>query len=245
MEWTSRTELLLGNEGMARLRNARVLVVGLGGVGAYAAEQLCRAGVGAMTIVDGDRVEPTNKNRQLPALDSTLGQPKAETLASRFRDINPDLRLRMVNDFIREEDAETLLASGPYDYVVDAIDTLGPKTALLAACVRAGVPVVSSMGAGGRMDPSQVRAADISQTHDCAVARAVRCRLRRLGITRGFTAVFSPEPVPPAAISPCEGGGKKSVVGTISYIPPVFGCHCAAVVIRSLTTPSPTEVSPP
>lgn len=234
MEWLSRTELLLGRERLERLRRANVLVVGLGGVGAYAAEQLCRAGVGAMTLVDGDRVDVTNKNRQLPALDSTVGLPKAEVLAARFRDINPDIRLRVICDFVGEDDVESLLASGPYDYVVDAIDTLAPKVALLACCVRKRVPVVSSMGAGGKMDPSQVRVVDISRTTDCRLARVVRGRLRKQGIDRGIAAVFSPEPVEPQAIVAADSANKKSNVGTISYIPPLFGCFCASVVIRAL-----------
>ena len=224
----SRTELLLGRERLGCLLRSHVLVVGVGGVGAYAAELLCRAGVGALTVVDGDCVDVTNKNRQLPALDSAVGRPKVEVLAARFRDINPDMRLRAVCGFIREDDVESLLASGPFDYVVDAIDTIAPKVALLAACVRHGVPVVSSMGAGGKMDPSQVRVADISRTH------VVRSRLRKLGVLRGVSAVFSPEPVDPRAVVASEGENKKSTVGTISYIPPLFGCFCASVVIRAL-----------
>ena len=233
-EWLSRTELLLGRERLGCLLRSHVLVVGVGGVGAYAAELLCRAGVGALTVVDGDCVDVTNKNRQLPALDSAVGRPKVEVLAARFRDINPDMRLRTVCGFIREDDVESLLSSGPFDYVVDAIDTIAPKVALLAACVRHGVPVVSSMGAGGKMDPSQVRVADISRTHDCPLARVVRSRLRKLGVLRGVSAVFSPEPVDPRAVVASEGENKKSTVGTISYIPPLFGCFCASVVIRAL-----------
>ena len=245
MEWFDRTALLLGPSRLARLRRAHVLVVGLGGVGAYAAEQLCRAGIGEMTIVDGDRVDLTNKNRQLPALDSTIGLPKAEVLAARFRDINPGIRLHVVNEYLRDDAIPRLLALAPYDYLVDAIDTLAPKVALVSGALRLGIPVVSAMGAGGRLDPSLVQVADVSRSHDCRLARAFRSRLHRLGIRRGVTVVFSPEPVDPAAILPCDDPNKKSNVGTISYMPPLFGCHCAAVVIRALAgSPAPSADEP-
>lgn len=148
INWLSRTELLLGVERLEKLRNAHVLVAGLGGVGAYAAEQLCRAGIGEMTIVDGDVVEMTNKNRQLPALDSTVGLPKAELMAARFRDINPEIKLHVINDFIRDEGMIDLLRAAAYDYVIDAIDTLAPKIFLIYHSLQLGLPVVSSMGAG-------------------------------------------------------------------------------------------------
>lgn len=238
MRWIERTDLLLGTERLDKLRNANVLVVGLGGVGAYAAEMLCRAGVGNLTIVDGDIVEETNRNRQLPALVSTQGKPKAEVLEQRFRDINPDVRLLVINDFLRDEKTIELLENNKFDYVVDCIDTLSPKVFLIYHAVSRGLKVVTSMGAGGKLDPAQVRIADISKSHDCKLARVVRKRLHRLGIRKGITAVFSPEEVPDGAIRLEQSQNKNSTVGTISYMPAVFGCFVASVVIRDLIAAS-------
>ncbi len=244
MEWLSRTELLLGKERLERLLRAHVLVAGLGGVGAYAAEQLCRAGIGEMTIIDGDRVEVTNKNRQLPAIDSNIGLPKAEVMAARFREINPDIRLHVINDFIRDDRMVEVLEMARYDYVVDAIDTLAPKIFLIYHCLQKGLKVVSSMGAGGKMDPMQIRIADISKSYNCTLARMLRKRLHKLGVYKGVKVVFSPEEVDPEAVVLSESENKKSNVGTISYMPPLFGCYCASVVIRDLAgerEPEPAE----
>ena len=235
MNWLERTELLLGEEKLHKLKNANVLVVGLGGVGAYTAEQLCRAGIGKMTIVDGDVVDPTNRNRQLPALESTTGKPKAEILAKRFLDINSDIELTVVNEFIRDERTNELLEAQNYDYVVDAIDTLAPKVFLIYGAVQHGLKVVSSMGAGGKMDPSNVQVSDISKSFNCKLARMLRKRLSKLGIKKGVKVVFSPEKISEKAVRLEEGQNKKSTVGTISYMPPVFGCFIASVVIRDLT----------
>lgn len=235
MSWLERTELLLGEDKLAKLKNAHVLVVGLGGVGAYGAEQLCRAGIGKMTIVDGDVVEESNRNRQLPALLSTKGLPKAEVLAARFRDINPGIELTVINDFIRDEKTIGLLSSQPFDYVVDAIDTLSPKVFLVYHAQQLGLKVVSSMGAGGKMDPSKIQLADISKSHTCGLARMLRKRLSRLGIKKGVKVVFSPEEISEHAIRLEESQNKKSTVGTISYMPPLFGCFIASAVIRDLT----------
>ena len=152
--WTERTRLLLGDEKLGRLRSAHVLVVGLGGVGAYAAEMIVRAGAGRLTIADADRVAETNINRQLVALHSTVGRPKAEVLAERLRDINPDLQLTVIEKYIRDEETDRLLDAAPYDYAVDAIDTLSPKLALIKGCLDRGIPLVSSMGAGAKTDPT-------------------------------------------------------------------------------------------
>lgn len=233
-EWLSRTELLLGTDGLERLRRAHVLIAGLGGVGAYAAEQLCRAGIGEMTLIDGDVVELTNKNRQLPALDSTIGLPKAEIIADRFRDINPSLRLHVINDFIRDEGMIAVLEKAPYDYIVDAIDTLAPKIFLIYHSIQKGLPIVSSMGSGGKLDPSKIEIADISKSYNCNLARMLRKRLHKLGIYQGVKVVFSSEPTNPEAVILAESRNKKSNVGTISYMPPVFGCLMASVVIRDL-----------
>ena len=230
-EWMQRTELLLGSDRIERLRNARVLVVGLGG--AYAAEAIARAGVGTMTIADADAVSESNINRQLPALHSTVGEPKAEVMARRLLDINPGLRLTVAQRYIRDEETETLLDEG-FDYVVDAIDTLSPKAGLIRSCLERDIPVVSSMGAGAKTDPTRVRIEDIARSHHCPLAHMLRKRLHKMGIRTGFYVVFSDEPVREGSMMLCEETNKKSNVGTISYMPAVFGCHCASVVIRGL-----------
>lgn len=232
--WLERTELLLGEEKLARLRSANVLVVGVGGVGAYAAEMIVRAGVGRMTIADADKVSETNINRQLVALHSTVGREKCEVLAERLRDINPDIELKMVNRFIKDSETDTLLDSEKFDYVVDAIDTLSPKLALIKGALERGIPLVSSMGAGAKTDPTLMEIKDIAKTHHCPLAHMLRKRLHKIGIKRGFRAVFSPEPVREGAMILCEEQNKKSNVGTISYIPALFGIGCASVVIRDL-----------
>ncbi|WP_346863687.1 tRNA threonylcarbamoyladenosine dehydratase [uncultured Draconibacterium sp.] len=234
MNWLDRTELLLGAEKLERLKSAKVLVVGLGGVGAYAAEQLCRAGIGNMTIVDGDVVEETNRNRQLPALISTTGKSKAEILAERFKDINPEIELTAINDYIRDEKTLNLLKSKPFDYVVDAIDTLSPKVFLIHHAIDLGLPIISSMGAGGKMDPSKITIADISKSYNCKLAKMLRKRLSRLGIKKGVKVVFSAELINENAVRLEEAQNKKSTVGTISYMPPAFGCFLASQVITDL-----------
>ena len=236
MDWLNRTELLFGKEKLEKLKQANVLVVGLGGVGAYAAEQLCRAGIGKMTIVDGDVVDITNRNRQLPALISNTGKPKAEILAARFRDINSEIEITVVNDFISDGKTVELLKSQPYDYVVDAIDTLSPKVFLIYHAVQLGLPVVSSMGAGGKINPEKVQIADISKSHQCTLARVIRKRLSKIGVNKGVKVVFSSEETDKNAVRAEDGIYKKSVVGTISYMPPIFGCFISSVVIRDLVS---------
>lgn len=234
MNWLERTELLLGAEKLEKLKNSHVLVVGLGGVGAYAAEQICRAGVGEMTIVDGDLIHLTNINRQLPAINSSLGHPKAEYMGQRLMDINPELKLHIIQEYIRDERMKEIV-SQPYDYVVDAIDTLSPKIFLIHDTIKFGNRIVSSMGAGGKVNPSLIQVADVSESHICPLARILRKRLRRLGIHSGFKVVFSPEEIPENSTRPCVGEpNKKTTVGTISYMPPIFGCFIASVVIRDL-----------
>lgn len=235
-DWTTRTALLLGTEGMRRLAASHVLVVGLGGVGAYAAEEIARAGVGRMTLVDADVVSLSNLNRQLPALHSTLGKPKAEVMAARLRDINPDLEIEVRNCFVRDEETEVLLDAAHYDFVVDAIDTLSPKTFLIYHALQRHLPIISSMGAGAKMDPSRIRIADISKTTDCALARAVRKRLKGMGISSGLPVVFSTEPANPQAILEVEDEAcKRTTTGTVSYMPALFGCYLASYVIRHLS----------
>lgn len=232
--WLERTELLIGAEGIKKLENSHVLVVGLGGVGAYAAEQICRAGIGTMTIVDGDVVEETNRNRQLPALKSNEGKQKAEILAERFGDINPNLKLNVNNQYLEEDEISKLLVTNKYDYVVDAIDTLTPKIHLIVQTLKAGYPLVSSMGAGGKFDPKLVSVSDISKSYNCKLARILRKRLHRLGITKGFQVVFSSELIDIEKVIAVQGKNKASTVGTISYMPPIFGCFCASVVLRGI-----------
>ena len=232
--WLERTELLLGDEKLAILKNANVLVVGVGGVGAYAAEMIVRSGVGRMTIADADKVSETNINRQLVALHSTIGREKCDILANRLKDINPELQLTVVNRFIKDDETDALLDSDKFDYVVDAIDTLSPKLALIKGALDRGIRIVSSMGAGAKTDPTLMEIKDIAKTHHCPLAHMLRKRLHKIGIKRGFWAVFSPEPVREGAMILCEEQNKKSNVGTISYIPALFGIGCASVVIRDL-----------
>lgn len=234
MKWYKRTELLVGSTGIEKLQNAHVLVVGLGGVGAYAAETICRAGVGRMTIVDGDSVEMTNRNRQLPALVSNEGKPKAEVMGARFRDINPEIELEIINEYLKDERMKEVLDAHPYDYVIDCIDTLSPKVYLLQQAKERKLPVVSSMGAGGKLDPTQIQVADISKSYNCALAKMIRKRLRKLNINKGIKVVFSPEDVDKTKLIIEESQNKKSTVGTISYMPPAFGCFIGSVVIRDL-----------
>jgi tRNA threonylcarbamoyladenosine dehydratase len=234
-EWLERTALILGEVKLERLRSSHVLVVGLGGVGAYAAEMICRSGVGRMTIVDGDLVTVTNRNRQLPALQSTEGLPKAEVMGQRLKDINPMLELTVIGEYIRDKSMEDILETG-FDYVVDAIDTLSPKIYLIYQSLKRQYPVVSSMGAGGKFDPASIRISDISRTTDCPLARILRKRIHRLGIREGFTAVYSPETIDRNSIIPVSGErNKASIVGTISYMPAAFGIACASVVIRDIS----------
>jgi tRNA A37 threonylcarbamoyladenosine dehydratase len=233
-DWLSRTEMIIGNDGLNRLKSARVLIVGLGGVGAYAAEMICRAGIGSMTIVDGDKINSSNRNRQLLALTSTQGKAKTELMGARLLDINPGLHLTVVNEFIKDERMIEILDAG-FDYVVDAIDTLSPKIFLIFHSLQKKYRLVSSMGAGGKFDPLKIAVSDISATTDCNLARILRKRLHRLGIREGFTAVYSPETIDKSKVLPSPGEqNKASVVGTVSYMPAAFGIVCGSVVIRDL-----------
>ena len=234
-DWKQRTRLLLGEEKMERLQQAHVLVVGLGGVGAYAAEMICRAGVGRMTIVDADTVQPTNINRQLPALHSTMGREKAEVLAARFKDINPDIQLTVLPVFLKDDNIPELLDAARYDFIVDAIDTLAPKCYLIAEALKRHIKIVSSMGAGAKSDITQIRFADIWDTYHCGLSKAVRKRLQKLGIKRKLPVVFSTEQADPKAVLLTEDEqNKKSTCGTVSYMPAVFGCYLAEYVIKRL-----------
>ncbi len=232
--WKERTELLVGAEGLARLFESSVAVIGLGGVGAYAAEMLCRAGVGHLILLDSDVVSESNKNRQLIALDSTIGKPKSAVLAERLKDINPDVRLTLINCYLEEGGIPQLLGEHKVDFLVDAIDTLAPKIALIRYCVESGIPHVSSMGAGAKFDATAVRLADLSKSYNCPLAYILRKKLRKVGISKGFKVVFSEELPRREAIVAVEERNKKSNVGTISYLPAVFGCVCAQAAVEHL-----------
>ena len=232
--WQQRTELLLGTDKTERLRRAHVLVVGLGGVGAYAAEMICRAGVGRMTI-DADTVQPSNINRQLPATHSVLGRLKAEVLAERFRDINPELELTVLPVYLKDEAIPELLDSAKPDFIVDAIDTVAPKCYLIYHALQRGMKIVSSMGAGAKKDITQVRFADLWDTYHCGLSKAVRKRLQKMGMKRKLPVVFSTEQADAnAVILVDDERNKKSTAGTVSYMPAVFGCYLAEYVIRKL-----------
>lgn len=234
MSWLERTALLIQEEGLAKLQGSNVLVVGLGGVGSFAAEFIARAGVGKMTIVDGDVFDITNKNRQLPALDSTIGKHKVTIMADRIKEINPDIELTAINEFLSPERAKELVTSD-FDYVMDCIDSLTPKLNLLIAAKRRKVKIISSMGAGGKLDASKVKVADISNTRDCTFARQIRKRLKKEGINKGIRAVYSTEVQIPESVKTTDGKNyKRSYYGTISYMPAAFGLQAASEVIRYL-----------
>ncbi len=234
-DWQSRTLLLLGEEKLLRLRHAHVLVVGLGGVGAFAVEMLCRAGIYNLTLIDGDIIESSNRNRQLPALISQEGLNKTLAVKNRCLEINPDAKIHIITEFIKDNRIGEILDTAAYDYVVDAIDTLSPKIQLIIETIQRRIPLVSAMGAGGKLDPSCIQVADISKTYQCPLAASVRKRLRRKGVDKGFKAVFSSET---QNMDACMEGSsfecKQSTVGTISFMPAMFGCWCASVCINDL-----------
>jgi tRNA threonylcarbamoyladenosine dehydratase len=241
----SRTEILLGPEGVARLAGCHVFLAGLGGVGSWCAEALARAGVGRLTLVDMDVVAVSNINRQLPALFSTVGRGKAEVMAERIRDINPDCRLTLLTDFLTPDNIPALLPDDA-DYVIDCIDSLNCKVALIVEARRRGLPVAASMGAGNKLDVTRVRVSDISKTEVDPLARLVRKRLRRQGVDKGVLCVWSDEsgtaPLPPEEVSQ---GRARAVNGTISYLPSLFGLMLAGAVIPRLLAAPQTSVGTP
>jgi len=238
-KWTERAELLFKEEGMQKLANAHVLIVGLGGVGSFAAEFIARSGVGKMTIVDGDVVDITNINRQLPALHSTVGQPKVDIVGDRLMDINPELNLIRLKEFLSPERAYELVSS-EYDYVLDCIDSITPKLNLIIASKRKKVKLVSSMGAGGKVDASKVQLADISKTRNDYFAKTIRKRLKKDRITKGVKVVYSSELQNPDSLRMTDGQNfKKSFYGTSSYMPGLFGLFCAEAAIRGILNAEP------
>ncbi|MCD1115585.1 tRNA threonylcarbamoyladenosine dehydratase [Chryseobacterium turcicum] len=233
--WLERTELLIKEEGVEKLNKAAVLVVGLGGVGSFAAEFLARSGVGKMTIVDGDTVDITNINRQLPALHSTVGKHKVDVVAERLMDINPNLELIKVNEFLNPERMAEILDGGNFDYILDCIDSVSPKVSLIIAARRRKIKIVSSMGAGGKSDPSKVIVRDIHKTQHCHLAREVRKRLKKEKIDKGIRCVFSDEIQDEDSLKMTDGTNyKRSFYGTISFLPAIFGLYAAAEVINHL-----------
>lgn len=233
-KWMERTKLLIGTDAVEILKKSHVLVVGLGGVGSYCAEAIARAGVGEMTIVDGDVVDPSNRNRQLQALYTTHGQSKAELMADRIKQINPNCILHVHKEFKTPDKVVELLQNN-FDYVVDAIDSLTPKIYLIKTALEHKHKIVSSMGAGGKVDPTMLKVVDISKTFQCPFAQQVRKELRAHKITTGFKAVFSSEVPDRNSVMFTDGSNfKKSAYGTISFLPAVFGLTCASVVIRDL-----------
>lgn len=234
-EWTKRTELLLGKKKYERLRVSNVLVVGTGGVGAYAAEMLVRAGVGKLTLIDADCVQPSNINRQLCALHSTIGKPKVEVLGLRFMDINPKIELTLKEEYLSEDSVCELLDTSDYDFIVDAIDTIAPKCALIIEALRRRIPIVSSMGAGAKTDITQIRFADLWETYHCGLSKAVRNRLKREKMHRPLPVVFCSQQADVNAVLKVEGErNKKTTTGTVCYMPAVFGCYLAQYVISRL-----------
>jgi tRNA A37 threonylcarbamoyladenosine dehydratase len=234
--WLERTELLIGTEALSKLQHAHVLVVGLGGVGSYAAETLVRAGLGHITIIDGDDVDPTNKNRQLQALDSTVGKQKAYVLRDRFLDINPELDVTVIDAFMQPEAMQEFLQQHPFSFVLDCIDSFGPKLSLILTLLKLKYKFISAMGAGGKLDPAKIRLADISKTRECKFAQQVRKFLKNEGVKSGVLTVYSEEIQPKHSLQLTDGlKFKKSFYGTISYMPAMFGMTMAAEVIKQIT----------
>lgn len=232
ISWLGRTSLLIGEEKVRLFTRKHVMVVGLGGVGSFAAEFIARAGIGEMTIIDGDVVDPTNRNRQLPALATNHGESKALIMEDRLRAINPEIKLNVIKEFINPEMVLNYLTDEP-DYVIDAIDSITPKITFIKTAYEKKLKLVSSMGAGGKLDPTKLQVADISKTYNCPFAQQIRKTLKKHQIYKGIKVVFSPEASQPESLMLTDGSNyKKSAYGTISYLPAVFGATAASVVIR-------------
>ncbi len=234
--WNSRTVKLLGEDAISRLAGARVCIVGVGGVGGYAAEMLARTGVGNLTLIDADDVAASNINRQLIALTDTVGESKVNLFAERFRLINPDIEVSARKIFLTPDNVSELIDED-YDYIIDAIDTVAPKIALISECLRRGTPIISSMGAGGRIDPSKVEITDLWTTTEDGLARAVRQRLKKLGLRRSLKVVASREAPRRHSLIGLEEQNKQSSFGTIATIPALFGIHLASYVLNRLSFP--------
>lgn len=233
--WLSRTELIVGREGLEKLAQKHVLVAGLGGVGSFAAEFICRSGVGEMTIIDGDTVDISNVNRQLPATQKNVGQSKAEWMEERLLAINPNLKIHTIRQFLKPHDMTKLLQENEFDYVVDCIDSFTPKMHLIEGAKKRGFRLVSSMGAGGKVDPTKIKVVNFEETYQCRLAAMLRKRLKKREVFGGFKAVFSTEEVIRESLMLTDGSNfKKSAYGTMSFLPAAFGCACAATVVNDL-----------
>ncbi len=229
-----RTHILIGDTGIERLQNSHVFLAGMGGVGSYTAEALARMGVGKLTLVDHDVVSGSNLNRQLVALKSTVGELKADVMAARIRDINPDCQLTLITDFLTPDTIPKILDNG-YDVIIDAIDSMSSKSTLLETAWRMQLPVFASMGAGGKLDPTQVRTGDLMDTSICKLAKQLRSQLRKRGVGRGVQTVYSLEPpLAPLPPEPVSRGRARAVNGTVSYMPSIFGLTLAGLVINHI-----------
>lgn len=231
--WLQRGEILIGSERQERLKSAHILVVGLGGVGSWAAEMLCRAGVGEFTIIDADTVDVTNINRQMPALSTTVGKPKCSVVAERMRAINPEVKITTGEFFVNGENIPELLDKGGYSFVVDAIDTLEPKAALIKGCWERGIRIISSMGAGAKCNLADIRTGNLWKTEHCTLAKNVRRTLREYRGVYSLPVIYSIEQPRKEAIAPNPAGGKP-IIGSIAYFTATFGCYMAEYVIKEI-----------
>ncbi len=229
-----RTQLLIGSKAIEKLHQSNILIVGVGGVGGVVAETLCRSGVANITLVDVDTISQSNINRQIIALQSTINKKKTDVLAERLLDINPQLNLRTIPVLLDETNTREIVLSEKYNFVIDAIDTLSPKVHLIKICVENNIQIISSMGAGAKLNPEKVKIADISKSYNCPLARMVRKRLTKFGIKKGVKVVFSSEKTIKSALIQQEEKYKKTQTGTISYLPAIFGLYIASEVIRDL-----------
>jgi tRNA A37 threonylcarbamoyladenosine dehydratase len=235
-EWKERSIQLLGGKKVRKLQESNVLIIGMGGVGSAAAENLVRLGIGNLTIVDSDIIKASNINRQVPALHSTIGRAKVVVMEERLKDINPALNINALQLYLNEDTMDQLLADS-YDFVIDAIDTLSPKILFIEALFKRGIPFASSMGSGGKTDPTKITIADFKKTYNCRLAYILRKKLRKLGVNGGFKVVFSSELIDKQLVMPTENEmNKKSIIGTVSYIPVIFGCMLASIAVDNLLT---------
>ena len=235
--WLERHELLIGKEAQQKLKKSHVLICGLGGVGSFAAEFIARAGIGKITIIDGDEFDITNKNRQLTALDSTIGRNKAQVLGERIKDINPTVDLTIVKEFVEPQRVWEILDDTQPDYIMDCIDSVTPKLNWIKACIRKKIKIISSMGAGGKLDPTMVKVADLTKTYNCKLASHLKKRLKRDKVHgKGVRAVFSFEGQIKSSLQLTDGSNyKKSFYRTASYMPALFGLYASAEVIKFLS----------
>lgn len=233
--WNDRTLRLLGREAADKLRDASVLVVGVGGVGGYAAEMLARTGVGHLTLIDADAVAESNINRQLIATHSTVGESKVVLFAERFHDINPEAEINVIMNFLTADNLMTVFEKNRFDYVIDAIDTVSPKVALISHCLLKGIPIISSMGAGGRLDPTKIGYFDLWDTREDGLARAVRQKLKAASLRRPLKVVASTEKPSSRSLVEVESLNKRTSYGTVASIPAIFGIFLANHVIRKIS----------